>query len=141
MALSSAILLAFAAMLALVSFSGSKYLLSLIPVLSVIHSSASEFIVGSRMVDRGRDGDTIFLVVVMPKNELAAKALEARDSAITEVKENIRKAGSGNGEAVQDAREALLRAKAHDRQARSFDDIKESSDDLFKYLDAELDRL
>lgn len=109
--------------------------------ISIIQSSTNEFLSGSRIVDKGVDGDQVFVVVVMPRSDVAERAREARDEAISEARESVDKAKSGNKGAVDDAREALLKAKAHDSQARSIEDVRESAGDLFKELESELGKL
>lgn len=109
--------------------------------ISIIQSSTNEFLSGSRIVDKGVDGDHVFVVVVMPRADMADRARESRDEAISEVRESVDKAKAGDKSAQDDARDALLRAKALDLQARSIADVRESSVDLFKELDSELGKL
>lgn len=109
--------------------------------LSIIQASTAEFLSGSRIVDKGRDGEYVYVIVAMPRRDMAAKAEEARDSAINKARQSLKKAGEGNGDAPDKAREALMRAKAYDRQARAMDGIRDNAEDLFRELEAELEKL
>ena len=109
--------------------------------ISIIQTATHEFLAGSRIVDRGSSSDSVYVVVVMPRTEMAEKAMEARDKAIEDAREGVKEAGKGRKDAQAEARESLLKAKAYDKQARSMGDIRDSADELFRELDAELGKM
>jgi hypothetical protein len=109
--------------------------------LSIIQASTNEFLAGSRVVDRGKDDDSVYVIVAMPRSDIAARAREARSAAINEARESMKKAATGQQDAPEEAREALLRARAYDRQAGAMEDIRDSAEELFRELEAELERL
>jgi len=108
---------------------------------SIIQSATSEFLAGSRVVDKGADGDHVYVVVAMPRSDMAGEAREARDEAIEEARESVKEAKTGEKDAPAEAREALLKAKAYDRQARAIEEVKENAEELFRELEAELDKM
>jgi len=109
--------------------------------LSIVQSSINEFLAGSRVVKKDKDDDNVYVIVAMPRSDMASRAREARRVAMEEGRESIKKAAAGQENARQEARGAILRAKAYDRQARAFEDIRENADELFRELEAELERL
>ena len=109
--------------------------------LSIIQSSTNEFLAGSRVVDRGKDDDSIYVIVAMPRSDIAAKAKKARSVAMQDARESLKKAATGQEDAPGEARESLLRARAFDSQAMAMEGIKQNADELFRELEAELERL
>ncbi|MFC1549436.1 LPP20 family lipoprotein [Nitrospirota bacterium] len=109
--------------------------------ISIIQASTNEFLSGSRVVERSKDDENVYVIVAIPRSDMAAKAREARSDAIKETRESMKKAATGQKDAPDEAREALLRARAYDRQARAMEDIRENADELFSELEAELERL
>lgn len=109
--------------------------------MSIIQASTSEFLGGSLVVDKGRDSGHVYVIIAMPRRDMAARAREARAGAINEARESLKRAGKGKNGDSEEAREALLRARAYDRQARAIDETRDNAEDLFRELEAELEKL
>jgi len=109
--------------------------------ISIIQASTSEFLSGSRIIEKGTDGDHVYVIVAMTRMELAAKASEARADAIKDARASMEMAHKGKADAPEEAREAILRAKAYDSQARAMGEIRKDAQDLFMELEAELEKL
>jgi len=108
---------------------------------SIIQSATSEFLAGSRVVDKGVSGDHVYVVVAMPRSDMAGEARDARDKAMQEARESVKKAKTGEKDAPAEAREALLKAKAYDKQSRAIEEVRENAEELFRELEAELEKM
>src|SRR3989337_2299467 len=77
---------------------------------SIIRETVDEFLQGSKIVEQGEKGDSVYAVAVMPRE----KAIEELDKNIQEsldnTKENVEKAKQGDKEALKNAEEQYKKA-------------------------------
>lgn len=110
-------------------------------VVSIIETSANEFLRGSKVVDSGESGDTLFVIVVMPKDG-ALKTLDVRiEGAVSMAKEDLSSARSGDKEALERARKQYTRARTYEIERQMLEGVKVNASKAFVELEKELEKL
>ena len=110
-------------------------------VVSIIETTVDEFLRGSRVVDTGVNGDTFFVVVVMPREGML-RTLDARiDGAVSGAQDNLAEARGGDKEALQRARKQYMMARTYEIERQILEGVKTNASKSLIELEKELDKL
>ena len=108
--------------------------------ISIIQVTSDEYLSGTRVVDKGKREGNVYVVVVMPKVEMADQLREKMNASIDETRALARTAKeSGDSQQADEARRAMVKAKAMKGQLETFEKIDKNASDAFDMLDSQID--
>lgn len=109
--------------------------------ISIIKVSTDEYLSGSRVADKGKDGEYVYVVVIMLREGVARSVREQMTDSVKRATEMLEKAKAGDKAQADGARKELLKARVYKVHLESIEGVKQNSDKAFKELEQELEKL
>jgi hypothetical protein len=108
---------------------------------SIIRETVDEFLKGSKIVEQGEKGDTVYAVAVMPRKKAVEELDKNLKDSIDKTKENVEKVKEGDKEALKNAEEEYKKAVVYDKEKELIEGVRKDADKAFEELEKELVKL
>jgi hypothetical protein len=104
----------------------------------IIEQSVDEVLRGSKILNHGEEGETVYAVAVLQKGKTGGELDENIQRSVALIKENIERARAGDGTSLKKAQEEYAKVIAYIKEKEIIEGVRNDASELFEEMEKEI---